>query len=223
MRIIITSLNRRIIDYIRSSDPDLIILSLSKQMKPELEFITQLKKDTFTESIPVLAILPDKDENFIINYKLLGFTDYLIKPYSKLVLLEKVQNIIKEYNHLKKYKADSVDSHIEVVSKGFNTTIYLKSSLSHYVAPEIKDTLSRSMLQKLKDDTIAIDVRGLFIIQKSEIKILQQIVSLFEGKKVYFIGGKFTGFLVENGLGAMGETIFVTPEEFSQYLVENKS
>lgn len=221
MRVILTPLSKRLIDYIKSSDPDIIILSLSKDMKAELEFVFNLKKDTFTENIPILAILPRKDENFIFNHKLLGFIDYLSKPFSKQHLLEKVQSIIKEYASFKKYKADSIDSHIEILSHGFRTIIYLRSSLSHYVAPEIKDTLSKSMLNRLKDDTICIDLRGLFVMLKPELKVLEQIIGLFDAKTVYLVGGKYTGLLIETGFGQIGTNLFVTPEDYNTFLIEN--
>ncbi len=221
MRVILTTLKKRLIDYIKSADPDIIVLVFSKNIKNELEFVFGLKKDPFTENIPILAVLPEEDENFIFNHKILGFTDYLVKPFPKSLILEKVQSIIKEYTGFKKYKADSIDSHIEIHSQGFRTTIYLRSSLSHYVAPEIKETFSKSMLNKLKDDTICIDLRGLFLIQKTELRILEQIIGLFEGKPVYLIGGKYTGFLVESGFGQIGTNLFVTPEECHSFLSEN--
>lgn len=222
MRIVISRLTKRLIDYIKSADPDLIIISLTLENSEELKFIVDLKKDPFTENIPVVALLSRKDENFVFNHKILGFNDYIVKPFSRQNLAEKVQTIIKEYSNYKKNKADSVDSHIEVLSHGFNTIIYLRSSLSLYVTYEIKEHLSQSMLQKLRDDSICIDIRGLFEIMKSELPILEKIISLFEGKTISIVAGKFFGLLLEHGIGREGDNIFMTPEEYDKFLIDKK-
>jgi CheY-like chemotaxis protein len=223
LRVVITDINKRLIDYIKSADPDIIIINLSLNNSKEFEFVIQMKKDPFTESIPILALLSKEDENFIYNYKIFGFSDYMVKPYNKENLIFKVKSIIKEYTNYKKAKADSIDAHIEILSHGTNTIIYLRSSLGIYVANEIKDVLSASMLQRLRDDTICIDIRGLFDIVKSELSILQKIINLFENKSLNIIAGKYFSLLLEEGIARDRDNIFMTPEEYSRFLIENNS
>lgn len=223
MRVIITGFSNRLVDYIKSADPDVILIGLTLNSSKELEFVIELKKDPFTEKIPIIALLGRKDDNFEFNHKILGFTDYLVKPFAKTILLDKVKNVIKEYSSYRKTTADSVDSHIDILSHGFETTIYLRSSLSLYVSAEIKDTFNQTMMQRLREDTICIDIRGLFDMIKSELSILQNIIGLFEGKNVSIIAGKYLGMLLENGFGNEGENIFMTPEEYSRFLIERKT
>ncbi|MCC5814430.1 MAG: response regulator [Leptospira sp.] len=223
LRVVITDLNKRLIDYIKSADPDIIIINLSLKNSKEFEFVIQMKKDPFTESIPILALLSREDENFLYNYKILGFSDFMVKPYNKEDLIEKVKNIIKEYTNYKKAKSDSIDSHIEILSHGTDTIIYLRSSLGIYVANEIKDVLSTTMLQRLRDDTICIDIRGLFDIVKSELPILERILHLFDNKSVNIVAGKYFSLLLEEGVARERDNIFMTPEEYSQFLIENKT
>jgi CheY-like chemotaxis protein len=218
-RVVITSLNKRMIDYIKSSNPDLIIMGISLENSKEIEFVIGLRKDSLTEGIPVLGLLPREDENFKNNYKILGFTDYITSHDSKNGLIPKVKDIIQEYSSYRKVKSDSSDKHIVILSHGLNTIIYLRSSLSIYVASEIKDILSSSMLRRLKDDTICIDIRGLFDLLVSEIPILQRIIRLFEGKKVYIVSGKHFGLLLESNLQNEDVTIFMTPEEYEEFLI----
>jgi hypothetical protein len=75
------------------------------------------------------------------------------------------------------------------------------------------------MLRRLKDDTICIDIRGLFDLLVSEIPILQRIIRLFEGKKVYIVSGKHFGLLLESNLQNEDVTIFMTPEEYEEFLI----
>lgn len=218
-RIVITSLNKRMIEYIKSSNPDLIIMGISLEDSKEIEFVIGLKRNQLTEGIPVLGLLPREDENFKLNYKILGFTDYITKPDFKEGLIPKVQDIIQEYSTYRKVESDSSDKHIEILSHGLNTIIYLHSSLSIYVASEMKDILSRSMLRRLKDDTICIDIRGLFDLLPSELPILEKMIRLFEGKQLYIVSGKHFGLLLESNIQNEDVRIFMTPEEYEKFLL----
>lgn len=221
LRVVITNINRRLKDYIKSADPDIIIINLSLNNSKELEFVIEMKKDPFIDSIPILALLAREDENFQFNYKVLGFTDYLIKPYKTDEFIEKVKSIIKEYSNYKNSKSDSIDSHIEILSHGMNTIIYLRSSLSIYVAHEIKESLSASVLQRLRDDRICIDIRGLFDVIPAELVILDRIIHLFERKPLGIIAGRFLPLLQANGIGRESDRLFETPEDYSKFLIEN--
>lgn len=220
MRVVITSLSKRMIDYIKSADPDVILLGVSFDRSQDLEFVISLRKDPFTDKIPVIGMIPRKDENFVQNYKLIGFSDYVVKPFAKSLVIDKVKTVMEEYSQFRKHRSDSVDSHIEIVSHGFNTVIYLRSSLGIYVARELKDKLSHTVIQRLRDDTVCLDIRGLFVVIKTEIVILEKIIKLFEGKPIYIVAGKHFGFLLENGIQEKAAQIFITPEEYTYAMVQ---
>ncbi|WCL49470.1 response regulator [Leptospira sp. GIMC2001] len=213
-RVIITTFSLRMLEYIKSANPDLILIGLSLQNNSEFDLIINLRKDPLTENIPLIAMIPRKDENFVFNYKILGFQDYIVKPFQKEQIISRVNETIQEYKGVRRNKSDVSNSHINVVSLGFQSTIYLKSSLSIYVASEISDILNKAILQKLKDDTICIDIRGLFDLQLKEIAILQRIILLFPGRPVGIVAGRYFGLLLESGNFEQVVQVFMTPEEY---------
>jgi DNA-binding response OmpR family regulator len=218
LRVVITTLNKRMVEYIKSASPDLIILGLSLEDPLEMQFMLELKKDPLTEHIPVLGLIAREDENFQFNYKILGFADYLIKPLDRGTLVPKILDLIKEYSGFKSRIADSIDSHIEILSRDFNTTIYLRSSLSLYVAKEIKARLNPGMVRRLRDDRICLDLRDLYDIIPAELKILENIINLFENKRLSIIAGKFLGILTNTGSIADKADLFMTPEDYEKSL-----
>ena len=77
--------------------PDLILLDLMLPEIDGLEICRQLKRDSETESIPVIMITAKTDEADIVSGLEIGADDYLTKPFSPKVLIARIRSLFRRF------------------------------------------------------------------------------------------------------------------------------
>ncbi len=75
---------------------DLILLDVMMPIMSGLEVLAHIKKDTQTQNIPVILVTANADEQNVAEGLDMGAFDYIIKPYSLLVLLARVRTALRE-------------------------------------------------------------------------------------------------------------------------------
>jgi len=75
---------------------DLILLDVMMPIMSGLEVLAQIKKDPQTQNIPVILVTANADEQNVAEGLDMGAFDYIIKPYSLLVLLARVRTALRE-------------------------------------------------------------------------------------------------------------------------------
>ncbi len=75
---------------------DLILLDVMMPIMSGLEVLAQIKKDPLTQNIPVILVTANADEQNVAEGLDMGAFDYIIKPYSLLVLLARVRTALRE-------------------------------------------------------------------------------------------------------------------------------
>ncbi|MEY8204570.1 MAG: diguanylate cyclase [Bermanella sp.] len=75
---------------------DLILLDVMMPIMSGLEVLAHIKKDTQTQNIPVILVTANADEQNVAGGLDMGAFDYIIKPYSLLVLLARVRTALRE-------------------------------------------------------------------------------------------------------------------------------
>lgn len=98
--IITTESGEQAIELARSQLPDLILLDVSMPGMDGYEVCGALKADVATRDIPVIFVTAHSDEGEEEKGLSLGAIDYIIKPYSPLIVLARVRN------HLQLQKAN---------------------------------------------------------------------------------------------------------------------
>lgn len=84
---------------ILEQNPDAIDLILLDVIMPDmtgLEVLAQLKRNPLTEHIPVILVTANSEDNSVAQGLDLGAFDYIIKPYSLVVLLARVRAALRE-------------------------------------------------------------------------------------------------------------------------------
>lgn len=76
--------------------PDLIVLDLMLPVKPGMEVCRELKASVQTRHIPIIMLTAKSDETDQLMGFAVGADDYVTKPYSMKVLLERIK---KELRH----------------------------------------------------------------------------------------------------------------------------
>ncbi len=75
---------------------DLILLDVMMPIMSGLEVLAHIKKDTQSKNIPVILVTANADEQNVAEGLDMGAFDYIIKPYSLLVLLARVRGALRE-------------------------------------------------------------------------------------------------------------------------------
>ena len=77
-------------------DIDLILLDVMMPVMSGLDVLAQVKRNPITESIPVILVTANADDQNVAEGLDMGAFDYIIKPYSLVVLLARVRAALRE-------------------------------------------------------------------------------------------------------------------------------
>lgn len=79
---------------IRETPVDLVIADLNLKDGTGLELIQRIRSDEEIKSLPVIIITSDASRNDIIKGSDLGVSGFLLKPFNKDLLLEKIEEAL---------------------------------------------------------------------------------------------------------------------------------
>lgn len=75
---------------------DLILLDVMMPVMSGLDVLAQVKRNPITENIPVILVTANADDQNVAEGLDMGAFDYIIKPYSLVVLLARVRAALRE-------------------------------------------------------------------------------------------------------------------------------
>ncbi len=75
---------------------DLILLDVMMPIMSGLEVLAHIKQDSQLKNIPIILVTANADEKNVADGLDMGAFDYIIKPYSLLVLLARVRSALRE-------------------------------------------------------------------------------------------------------------------------------
>lgn len=102
--------------------PDVIICDIMMPVVDGFELLQKIKSSSRLRHIPVIMLSACALDNDIVHGFKLGAASYLIKPFSKEVLLSRVQNLIDAHSNLKDFYTDS-----SIIGKEENSSSLLSS------------------------------------------------------------------------------------------------
>jgi two-component system phosphate regulon response regulator PhoB len=76
--------------------PDLIVLDLMLPLKPGLEVCRELKSASYTSHIPIIMLTARSEESDQLMGFAVGADDYVTKPYSVKVLVERIKKELRK-------------------------------------------------------------------------------------------------------------------------------
>src|SRR5512136_722898 len=82
----------------RAGAPDLILLDYNMPVMDGYHTLVELKTDPGLKSIPVVMVTTETSKEMVIKLLKLGLNDYIAKPFTRELLLEKVNAIVGLYN-----------------------------------------------------------------------------------------------------------------------------
>ncbi len=82
------------LELAKQERPDLILLDSDMPLMDGVELLTSLKADSELRTIPVIVLTADSARANVLSFARLGVRGYVVKPFKKEVLLEKISQII---------------------------------------------------------------------------------------------------------------------------------
>ncbi|MEP0860031.1 MAG: response regulator [Ignavibacterium sp.] len=92
--IIVFNTGEEVFEKAITEKPDLIILDLMMPIKDGLTVLKEIKSNPKTDSIPVIMLTTNAEEETILKALEAGALEYITKPFSTAVLLAKIKKII---------------------------------------------------------------------------------------------------------------------------------
>jgi len=77
--------------------PDLILLDYNMPVKDGYHTLIELKEDPSTNPIPVIMLTTETVQDTVLKLIKLGLRDYIAKPFTREILLKKINPILKLY------------------------------------------------------------------------------------------------------------------------------
>ena len=90
---VIIDSNGHILNHLREELPDLILLDINLQSLDGGDLCTRLKQEKRTQNIPIILISGIMDLKQISQF--CGAEDFLIKPFEKAALLDKIDRLFE--------------------------------------------------------------------------------------------------------------------------------
>ena len=85
----------RALKYLKTERPDLILLDIQMEEKDGIETLKEIRDMEECKDIPVIMLTSMRDKEIVFESAKLGVVDYVIKPFNKLDLHERVDRVLK--------------------------------------------------------------------------------------------------------------------------------
>ena len=86
----------RALQYLKRERPDLILLDIQMESKDGIETLREIRDSKDCRDIPVIMLTSMRDKEMVFQSAKLGVVDYVIKPFSKQVLRERVERALQK-------------------------------------------------------------------------------------------------------------------------------
>ncbi len=85
----------RALQYLKKEIPDLILMDIQMEEKDGIETLKEIRDMEECKDIPVIMLTSMRDKETVFESAKLKVEDYVIKPFNKLDLHERVDRILK--------------------------------------------------------------------------------------------------------------------------------
>ena len=86
----------RALQYLRRERPDLILLDIRMELIDGIATLQEIRNMERCKNVPVIMLTSMRDKNMVMESAMLGVEDYVIKPFNKTDLHERVDRVLKK-------------------------------------------------------------------------------------------------------------------------------
>lgn len=84
----------RALQYLKKGSPDLILLDIQMGIKDGIETLREIRSNEECSDIPVIMLTSMRDKDTVLESSRLGIVDYVIKPFDRQQLRERVNHAL---------------------------------------------------------------------------------------------------------------------------------
>jgi two-component system chemotaxis response regulator CheY len=77
---------------------DLVFSDINMPRMDGIKLLLSIRNNAFTANLPVIMFSTESEKNIILTALGIGITDYLIKPFDKLVARNKIVSVLVKLN-----------------------------------------------------------------------------------------------------------------------------
>jgi len=129
------------LQILKKVTPDLILLDIEMPVMNGYEVIKKLKQEKETKDIPVIFLTSHTDPGNELDGLTMGAIDYITKPFSPLLLVQRIENHLLVISQIKE---------LILSNKALQETIEEKTKEHKKLKNAIQNTVSE--INKLKDE-----------------------------------------------------------------------
>ncbi|MCM1144437.1 MAG: response regulator [Blautia sp.] len=86
----------RALQYLKKEKPDLILLDVQMALKDGIETLREIRQREGCKDIPVIMLTSLRDKDTVMESSKLGVEDYVIKPFNRKDLYDRVKRVLKK-------------------------------------------------------------------------------------------------------------------------------
>ena len=86
----------RALQYLRRERPDLILLDIRMELIDGIATLQEIRNMDRCKNIPVIMLTSMRDKDMVVESAMLGVEDYVLKPFNKTDLHERVDRVIRK-------------------------------------------------------------------------------------------------------------------------------
>ncbi len=210
------------LELARSGSPDLILVGATEKSTDSISVIQQLRKDAVTRETGIVLVSNPPDKSQIMRLKQLAVLDVMPPGQPPEEMRARIQRAAMVAGKLRLQQELKRANHIQIARKGGRTDVTILSNLKEFALPEAKVVFNHFFLKLIKPDIVVLDVRQVPEIPVSEVRILEQFVTVLGGEKVLILAGKHLGLLVSQTEVGSKNKVFFSSEEMDAFLAKKR-
>ncbi|MCE9600130.1 MAG: response regulator [Spirochaetia bacterium] len=222
-RVLITQSATRGIEMAQSGNPDLILLNPENPGMDGIQIIAALKKDPITKEIAVALIQKHTDPKILHRLNQLGVLDSISPALPQEDLRKRVMATLVSAEKQKLQRTLKRANHISVKRRTGRTDIAILSGLKDFAFAEARTVFNSFFLKVIKDDLVVLDLRAIPNIAETEIKLVEQMITVLGGARVHLLAGRHFGLVISETDLATQMPVFFTQEEMEQAIAQKGS
>ena len=86
----------RALQYLRKERPDLILLDIRMELIDGIATLQEIRNMERCKNVPVIMLTSMRDKNMVMESAMLGVEDYVVKPFNKTDLHDRVDRVLKK-------------------------------------------------------------------------------------------------------------------------------
>lgn len=91
----------RALQFLQKEKPDLILLDIQMALKDGIETLKEIRQMKGCENIPVIMLTSNADKRMVLESSKLKIYDYVLKPFKKQDLCERIYTVLKKVSEEK--------------------------------------------------------------------------------------------------------------------------